>query len=102
MLEHLDLCEYLRKLCAEYYDEISAKGLEFEVDIPEEKLDGSLDANLFARVVGNLLSNAGKYNKTGKQVRVRLFTQKQNMVLEVRDDGEAIDQTFAEQKQHCR
>lgn len=96
-LEEMDVCEYLRRLCAEYYDEITLKGLNFEVEIPEEKLEGRLDTNLFARVVGNLLSNAGKYNKTGKRVCVRLFREKQNIVFDVRDDGEAIDRAFAEQ-----
>ncbi|MBR4085606.1 MAG: HAMP domain-containing histidine kinase [Lachnospiraceae bacterium] len=96
-LEKVDMCEYLRKLCTEYYDEITEKGLEFDVEIPEERLERMLDTNLFARVIGNLLTNAGKYNQTGKSVGVRLFQEKEHMVLEVRDDGEAIDKTFAEQ-----
>lgn len=96
-LESMDLCEYLRKLCAEYYDEISAKGLEFEVDIPEEKVERKLDAGLFARVVENLLSNAGKYNKTGKLVGVRLMQKNEDIIFEVRDDGEAINEDFVNQ-----
>ena len=96
-LEHLDLCEYLRKLCAEYYDEITSKGLEFEVDIPEEKVERKLDAGLFARVVENLLSNAGKYNKTGKLVGVRLVQKNEDIIFEVRDDGEAINEDFVNQ-----
>jgi len=96
-LEKVDMCEYLRQLCTEYYDEITKTGLELEVEIPEEKLERMLDTNLFARVVGNLLTNAGKYNQTGEKVGVRLFQEKEHMVLEVRDDGEAIDKTFAEQ-----
>lgn len=95
--EKVDMCEYLRQLCTEYYDEITKTGLELEVEIPEEKLERMLDTNLFARVVGNLLTNAGKYNQTGEKVGVRLFQEKEHMVLEVRDDGEAIDKTFAEQ-----
>lgn len=96
-LESVDMCEHLRKLCTEYYDEITEKGLGFNVEIPEEKMERMLDTNLFARVVGNLLTNAVKYNQTGKKVGVRLFLEKEHMVLEVRDDGEDIDKAFAEQ-----
>lgn len=96
-LETTDVCEYLRQLCAEYYDEITETGFDFEVEIPESVIWVSLDRGLFARVIGNLLSNACKYNKAGNQIGVKLLQEKEKLSLEVRDDGEAIEQGFAEQ-----
>lgn len=95
-LEKVDMCEYLRQLCAEHYDEITDTGFEFYVEIPDYRMDASLDKGLFSRVIENLLSNARKYNKTGKQITVKL-AKKEKLILEVRDDGEAIEPQFAMQ-----
>lgn len=96
-LETVDVSEYLRQICAEYYDEIVEAGFGFEVDIPESVIQVKLDKGLFARVIENLLSNALKYNKTGKHVGVTLLQKKETLVLEVRDDGKAIEQDFVNQ-----
>lgn len=94
--ERVDMCEYLRQICAEYYDEISDGGFAFAVDIPEEEIFASIDKNLFARVVGNLLSNAQKYNRAGKDISIELVSERGKIVLTVSDDGEEIGEEFAE------
>lgn len=88
-LERTNMCEYLRRLGAEYYDEIAEAGFEFNVDIPEDDIFAEIDAGLFSRVVGNLLSNAVRYNDTGNAVSVRLAADKR-LTLEIADDGQPI------------
>lgn len=96
-LEKVDICEYLRQLCAEYYDEITEAGFEFVIDIPETEFMIRIDTNLLARVIGNLLSNAKKYNKTGEFISVNLLHRDNGLTIKISDDGEAIDETFASQ-----
>lgn len=96
-LEKLDLCEFLRQMCVEYYDEITEAGLRFLIDIPEEKISVSADASLFARVIANLLSNALRYNQTGKEIAVSLRRRGGCAHMAVSDDGQGIDAVFAEQ-----
>lgn len=96
-LERIDLSEFLRKLCAEFYDEITGNGFRFDVDIPETEIIAEIDADLFSRVVGNLLSNAEKYNKTGDAISVRLSENNAAVVLTVSDNGCEIDKALAEQ-----
>lgn len=96
-LETLNLSEFLRQLCAEFYDEITGNGFRFEVDIPETEIIAEIDADLFSRVVGNLLSNAEKYNKTGDAISVRLSENNGAVVLTVSDNGCEIDKAIAEQ-----
>lgn len=93
-LESANICEYLRRLCAEYYNEVSEAGFEFVVDIPEKEILSEIDINLFSRVIGNLLTNAIKYNDTGGMISVTL-TENDKLVLEIADDGQPIDSTFA-------
>ena len=95
--ENVDLSEYLRQLCAEYYDEITEAGFGFEIDIPERKITADIDTDLFSRVVGNLLSNAKKYNQTGSTISVKLWTENDNIYFAVSDDGDEIDKNFSEQ-----
>ncbi len=95
--ETVNLCEYLRQLCAEYYDEITEAGFEFTIDIPEKEINADIDTDLFSRVVGNLLSNAKKYNKTGDTISVKLSDENDKISLAVYDNGSEIDKAFAEQ-----
>lgn len=85
--EALDLCELLREICAEYYDEITDRGYDFEIQIPEERVEVNVDAKLFTRVIGNLLTNAVKYNQTGHYIGI---TCSLNARIEVLDDGAPI------------
>ncbi len=100
-LESVELCEFLRQLCAEYYDEITEAGYTFIVSIPDAPLPVSLDTDLFARVVENLLSNAQRYNRTGKEIAVALQSECGKALLTVSDDGQEIDEVFAGQIFHA-
>lgn len=95
--ENVDLSEYLRQFCAEYYDEITEAGFGFEIDIPERKIAADIDTDLFSRVVGNLISNAKKYNQTGSTISVKLWTENDNIYFAVSDDGDEIDKNFSDQ-----
>lgn len=95
--ETVNMCEYLRQICAEYYDEITEAGFAFVIDIPEKEIKAEIDMELFSRIVGNLLSNAKKYNKTGDTISVRLSAENNKIFLAVCDNGTKIDEDFAGQ-----
>lgn len=95
--EAVNLSEYLRQLCAEYYEEITEAGFEFVIDIPESEIKTNIDTDLFSRVVGNLLSNAKKYNKTGDTISMSLVEYSDKIILSILDNGNEIDKAFAEQ-----
>lgn len=96
-LETVNLSELLRQLCAEFFDEITGSDFRFDVDIPEMEIRTEIDTDLFSRVVGNLLSNAEKYNKTGDAISVRLSENNAAVVLTVSDNGCEIDKALAKQ-----
>lgn len=91
-LEKCDMCELLRKVCGEYYDEIEKKGFEFEIEIPEEPCYVMADEKLFSRVIANLLSNALKYNRTGKKIMLFMEERERQLQIDVMDDGELLDE----------
>lgn len=89
-MERTDLCELVRQICAEHYEEITGRNLDFQIQIPETPIYAELDRKEFARVIENLLGNAGKYNQTGRKVAVELQQEEGKARLSVWDDGEQI------------
>lgn len=95
--EEVNICEFLRKICAEFYDEITGVGFTFSIDIPEENISASVDENLFSRVITNLLSNALRYNKSGEHIGIICKKDSAHIIIEIYDDGAPIDETLASQ-----
>lgn len=94
--ETVDVCELLRKICAEYYEDVEHAGLSFDIGIPEQAYMLSLDVGLFSRVIGNLLSNAIKYNRTGTLTAVHVYDIGQDLIIDIEDDGMQIAQEICE------
>ena len=90
-LETIDCCKLTRKSCLEYYEEIVEKVFDFDITIPEESIMLTIDQRLFARVIGNLLSNAMKYNETGHLIKLEIKLQSSNVQLKVMEDGRLIE-----------
>lgn len=87
-LKTLDIAELTRQICAEFYEEITEAGFDFEIEIPEEAVLINGDKKLLTRVISNLLTNAKKYNQTGKQIKIVLENKKQKMVLDASEGKE--------------
>jgi len=85
-----DICEFLRRQCAEHYQDAFEKGLGMDIDIPETEIFYEADYTLFARAVSNLLDNAVKYNHTGEKIEVRLKKTGRLILISIADDGVPI------------
>ena len=92
--EEKDVCEIVRRICVEFYEDITATGKDFDINIPEEPCMASVDEKLFGRVINNLLANANKYNSSGKLIVLNLSSENSEILIEIMDDGEAIDEEF--------
>ncbi len=89
VLKPVDFAELARRICAEYYGEITEAGFVFEIEIPEEQVLVQGDEKLLARVISNLIINAEKYNRAGNRIGVVLLLDNA-VFLRVKDDGEEI------------
>ncbi|MDE6640743.1 MAG: HAMP domain-containing histidine kinase [Acetatifactor sp.] len=90
-LKKMDLAEMTRRICAEFYEELTEAGFDFVIGIPEYAIYVNADEKLLSRVVSNLLNNAGKYNRTGKRIEIRLEERGEEVHLWVKDDGKPIE-----------
>ncbi len=88
--ERTDLCEMARQICADHYEEMTGRGLDFQIQIPEEPVYAEIDRKEFPRVIENLLGNAAKYNQTGRTTGVMVRQTGGKIRISVWDDGRAI------------
>ncbi len=76
-----------------------ARGIDLEIDLPEESRQVSLDGNLFRRVFDNLISNALEYTPSGSTVTVRIEypeEQEPSVRVQVLDEGPGIPEEYRE------
>jgi two-component system sensor histidine kinase VicK len=66
------------------------KGLGLDLDLPPQVVHANLNADLFERVVDNLVSNALKFTPAGGRVTVGLREQAGRVRLTVQDTGIGI------------
>ena len=97
--KQIDLCELLRENAAEMYADAEEKGLEILAEIPEEAIPVMADPVQLSRAVGNLLTNAIRYNEAGTKILVGLSAPARetgDICLVIADTGAAIPAEMAE------
>ena len=87
----VDLAEVVRRAVAEALPRAETRGITVDVDVPDAARVAGVPADLEA-AVGNLVSNAVKYNRDGGSLTVRLVPDAGTQVLTVRDTGIGIPQ----------
>lgn len=100
----LDLAEVTRQICAEFYEEITEAGYDFEIEIPDEAVFVNGDEKLLTRVISNLLINAKKYNRTGKRIKISLESAAATedvVVMRILDDGTPIEPSVRDTMFHA-
>ena len=86
----IDLGELLQEVHALVAPVVSAAGLQFSLQGPEQPLIAWADRRRVVQVMLNLVSNAAKYNRTGTMVRLSCRASGRFVRVEVEDDGPGV------------
>ena len=89
-LEKIDLAEFLRDMAAEHYEQMEDKGLELELQIPQDRVMYMLDRKEMTRAVSNILVNAIRHNPPGTSVFLGLYNMYDRTDIVIADDGIGI------------
>lgn len=96
-MEMADLGELLRENIALHYSDFEEKGIEPEVDIPEDEVPYKMDKIQMGRVVTNILTNIVKHSGSNIKVRISLVRMGgMAYQISIADSGEPIDEYLAE------
>lgn len=90
-----DVCELVRKCTARLYPDFEEKGMQPEIDIPDDRILLEIDSTQLERAINNLLVNTIKYNPDGTKVMVSLERPKGAVVIKISDSGVFIDSEIA-------
>ncbi len=87
-----DLSESMRRVLVSMEPKITSRGLDVEVDIPEERVMVLGDNDLLTQVIYNLLENAAKFAAQDSTLFMALKKEGSKAVVTVRNEGETIDE----------
>lgn len=97
--ENIEIYEFLREYLAVRYEEISDKGFELELDIPEESAMCNVDKLQLKRAFDNIVNNSLKHNPKGTKIfiKVNMDEQGENPFIKIiiADNGVGIPQEIA-------
>ncbi|WP_334116203.1 sensor histidine kinase [Ligilactobacillus sp.] len=94
----IDLGAMLEQIGASYELEGSKKGMEVEVNVPDEPVFMEADGEKLARVFNNLISNAFKYGIGGRHVYLSVKSlSSEEVVVKIENDGEPIPESAVPQ-----
>ncbi|KYC35544.1 histidine kinase [Scytonema hofmannii PCC 7110] len=93
MLDEVDLKILLKKLVDDCAKQETAQHISLSCEFPSESITVQAEKDLLPIAVMNLLSNACKYTPSGGKVKLRLFTQSRQAVIQVADNGVGIPET---------
>jgi signal transduction histidine kinase/DNA-binding response OmpR family regulator len=86
----LNIPRMVRRLAEDVREMSSAKGLELELELPDDPVHYRLDPHHIERIVLNLLSNALKFTPVGGTVTVRVREDDAGLAIQVADTGIGI------------
>ena len=95
-LERLNVNEACRENVLDFYELLSKKEFEVEIDIPDQVLYANANKDAIQRILFNLISNAIRYGSEGKYLGVFLRTDQTHIYIDIVDKGRGIEKEFAD------
>lgn len=92
-LDRVDIRDVVRSTAEIFVTQAERKGLTFQVQVPDKPVEAMADPTALAQIVLNLVSNAVKFTFDGG-ITVCVSDDDTGAVIEVRDTGIGIDETF--------
>lgn len=94
-LERININEACRENLLAFYEILSQKDFQVEVDIPDQVLYANANRDALQRILFNLISNAIRYGDDGKYLGVFLRADQTCIYIDIIDKGCGIKKEFA-------
>lgn len=95
-LSKTELCELCREVVLDFYEILSGKDYEVEVEIPEKTVYVQGNRDAIRRILNNLISNFLRYGSEGRYLGIFLHEDEKQVYIDVTDRGRGIEKDFAE------
>jgi len=88
--EQVNISEWLPRILRPWQEVAEDKHLDWQVEIPRDLPEITVDPNRLASVVENLISNAIKYTHSGGMVSINAGVEGDELLIGVKDNGNGI------------
>ena len=95
-ISKIDVCEACRENVLDFYDLLTQKEFQVQVDIPEEAVFVRGNKDALQRILFNLISNVVRYGSDGKYIGMFLRSDEKYIYIDVVDKGKGIERGFAQ------
>lgn len=86
----VDVVKLINQLLDEFYPRFKEYKLKYSFHTNDESAVLTVDGDLLARALANLISNAIKYGKSGGDIKINLDKQKDYVIISITNYGEII------------
>ena len=95
-ISKIDVCEMCRENVLDFYELLTQKEFQVDVDIPEEAVFVRGNKDALQRILFNLISNVVRYGSDGKYMGMFLRSDEKYIYIDVVDKGKGIERAFAQ------
>lgn len=95
-ISKIDICEACRENVLDFYELLTQKEFQVDVDIPEEAVFVRGNKDALQRILFNLISNVVRYGSDGKYMGMFLRSDEKYIYIDVVDKGKGIERAFAQ------
>ena len=95
-ISKIDVCEACRENVLDFYELLTQKEFQVQVDIPEEAVFVRGNKDALQRILFNLISNVVRYGSDGKYIGLFLRSDEKYIYIDVVDKGKGIERGFAQ------
>lgn len=95
-ISKIDVCEACRENVLDFYELLTQKKFQVDVDIPEEAVFVRGNKDALQRILFNLISNVVRYGSDGKYMGMFLRSDEKYIYIDVVDKGKGIERAFAQ------
>ena len=95
-LSPIDVCEQCRKSILDYYELLTGREFQVDIDLPKEPVWVQGNQESISRILNNLISNAIRYGSDGRYLGLALRAEEKAAYVDVTDRGKGIEASFAD------
>ena len=95
-ISKIDVCEACRENVLDFYELLTQREFQVDVDIPEEAVFVRGNKDALQRILFNLISNVVRYGSDGKYMGMFLRSDEKYIYIDVVDKGKGIERAFGQ------
>jgi signal transduction histidine kinase len=88
-VREIELAELTRNLLKDWIPIFESNSLDFDIDIPDKRIEANLDTGAYSRILNNLIQNVVSHSRA-KRIQINVSALDKYVRITVADDGEGI------------